>query len=294
MTIGSWGRGGRLGFLSLGLGCGLLGLGACGRAVAGSEPGSGVKVQAVVIEGGFTCPMGLEPAFRFEDVGMCTDGSVSLDEIPVEICTDAGLPNCGVLEAVATDLSEPEPKPEPGPEPEPKPEPEPEPEPEPKPEPKPEPGSSVGLSTASCDAFDVAQLVAVGADQDCDVATPETCPEGTHIDWVPGSACASCVADSPENRTCAWATACFEPFVESIAHASGAKSCASDEDCGVISVTAGCGPNLSVALKRLLDEEIPPIASLYAEQNCSLCEDSSGFSYDLENTPSRCVDGACR
>jgi len=257
MKIGSWVWGGWLGFLSLGLSFALVGLGACGRTVAGSDPGTGVRVQPVVIEGGFTCPTGLEPAFRFEDVGMCTDGTVGLEEIPPEICTDAGLPNCGVLEPVTAGLSD-------------------------------------GLSTARCDAFDVAQLVTVGADQDCDVATPETCPDGTHIDWVPGSPCASCVADSPENRTCAWATACFEPFVESIAHASGAKSCASDSDCSVISVTAGCGPNLSLALKALIDEEIPIIASLYAEQNCSLCEGSLGFSSDFENTQARCVDGACR
>jgi len=214
--------------------------------------------------------MGLEPAFRFENVGMCTDGSVGLDEIPPELCTDAGLPNCDVLEPVALDLGEPEPEPEP------------------------EPGSSVGLSTASCEAFDATQLVAVGPDQDCDVATPETCPEGTHIDWVPGSPCASCVADSPENRTCAWATACFEPFIESIAHASGAKSCQVDYDCSLLTVTAGCGPNLSLALKSLIDEEIPIIASLYAEQNCSLCEDSLGFSYVSESTRGRCVDGVCR
>ena len=270
MKIGSWGWGGRLGCLSLGLGFGLGGLGACGRTVADSEPTAGVRVQPVVIEGGFTCPKGLEPAFRFEDVGMCTDGNVSLEEIPPQTCTDAGLPSCGVLEPVAPEPSLPEPEPEP------------------------EPGSPVGLSTASCDAFDAAQLVAVATDQDCDVGTPETCPEGTHIDWVQGSPCASCVADSAENRTCAWATKCFEPFVESIAHASGAKSCTRDEDCSVLTVAAGCGPRLSLALKALIDEEVPMIASLYAQQNCSLCADSPGFSSGLEDTPARCVDGACR
>lgn len=266
MKIGSWGWGGKLGFLSLGFGLG--GLGACSRPDLNSEPSAGVRVQPVVIEGGFTCPLGLEPAFRFEDVGMCTDGTVSLQEIPLETCTDAGLPSCGVLEPVAPEPSVPEPEPT--------------------------PGSPVGLSTANCDAFDATQLVAVATDQDCDADTPETCPEGTHIDWVQGSPCASCVADSPENRTCAWATTCFEPFVESIAHASGAKSCTRDEDCSVLTVAAGCGPNLSLALKGLLDEEVPMIANLYAQQNCSLCADSPGFSSAVENTPARCVDGACR
>lgn len=251
--------------LSLGLGVGSSGLGACGRTVSAEEPGAAVRVQPVVIEGGFTCPAGLEPAFRFENVGMCTDGTVELEEIPEETCIDAGLPSCGVLEPVAPELGEPEPM----------------------------PGSSIGLSTASCDAFDPAQLVAVASDQDCDVYTPETCPEGTHIDWVAGSPCASCVADSPENRTCAWATACFEPFMESIAHASGAKSCANDEQCSVETVAAGCGPSLSLALKSLIDEELPIIARLYAEQNCSLCADSLGFSSSSEGT-ARCVDGVCR
>jgi hypothetical protein len=237
-----------------------------------SDPETEVKVEPVVIEGGFTCPMGLQPAFRFENVGMCTDGTVGLEDIPPETCTDAGLPSCGVLEPVATDLDVPEPDPTP----------------------EPMPDSSGSLSTAGCEAFDPSQLVTVATDQDCDVKTPETCPEGTHIDWVPGSPCASCVADSPENRTCAWAAACFEPFIESIAHASGAKSCASDDDCSAIRVTAGCGPNVSLGLKSMIDEEIPMIAAMYAEQNCSLCPDSLGFSSDTANTPVRCVDGECR
>ena len=154
--------------------------------------------------------------------------------------------------------------------------------------------SPEGLSAASCAAFDSAQLVAVAADENCDSETPETCPEGTHIDWVPGSPCASCVADSPENRTCAWATACFEPFIESIAHASGAKSCKRDGDCAVLTVSAGCGPKLSMALKASLDEEMPMIASLYAEQNCNLCPDAPGSASDFAKTHPRCVDGVCR
>lgn len=269
---GSWGWSGRLGILGLGLGFALGGLGACGRTVTADEPTEGVRVQPVVIEGGFTCPMGLEPAFRFEDVGMCTDGNVSLEEIPPEICVEAGLPSCGVLEPVAPDPNLPGPEPIP----------------------EPMPGSPVGLSTANCDAFDATQLIAATTDQGCDADTPEACPEGTHIDWVAGSPCASCVPDSPENRTCAWATACFEQFIESIAHASGAKRCESDSDCSVMRVTAGCGPDLSLALRALLDEEIPMIASLYAEQNCSQCADSLGFSYDLQDTPARCVEGVCR
>lgn len=270
MKIGSWGWGGRLASLSLGLGVGLGGLGACGRTVTASDPKAEVRVQPVVIEGGFTCPMGLQPAFRFEDIGMCTDGTVDLEDIPPETCAEAGLPSCGVLEPVGPELDEPEPTPEPM------------------------PGSSGGLSTADCSAFDLAQLTAAATDQDCDVKTPETCPEGTHIDWVEGSPCASCVADSPENRSCAWATACFEPFIESIAHGSGAKSCTIDSDCSVMRVAAGCGPNLSLALSAMINEEIPIIAELYAQQNCSQCADSLGFSYDLEDTPARCVDGVCR
>lgn len=228
MKIGGWGWCRRLGFLSVGLGFGLGGLGACGRTAADSEPRPGVRVQP----------------------------------------------------------SEPEPEPEPD-----------APEatvPEPTTIVEPTPASPVSLSTASCDAFDPAQLVVVAKDQDCDTNTPETCPRGTHIDWIQGSPCASCVADSPENRTCAWATMCFEPFVQSIAHASGAKSCTRDEDCSLLTVAAGCGPKLSLALKAHINEQIPMIASLYAQQNCSLCAGSQGSSFDLKRTPVRCVDGACR
>lgn len=187
-------------------------------------------------------------------------------------------PDCCALEAVAGELTlaEPEPKPKA------------------KPEPKATLAAPAGLSTASCQAFDPAQLVAVVSDQNCDSDTPETCPEGTHIDWVPGSSCASCVEDSPENRSCAWATACVEPFIQSIAHASGAKSCKRDRDCAAMTVTAGCGPQLSLALKAHIDEEIPMIASLYAAQNCSLCPDALESSYDLPKTPAHCVDGICR
>jgi len=160
--------------------------------------------------------------------------------------------------------------------------------------PKPTTVSAVGLSTASCGAFDPAQLVAVAGDQDCDAATPQACPQGSHIDWVPGSPCASCVVDSPENRTCAWATACFEPFIESIAHASGAKSCQRDRDCSVLTVAAGCGPQLSLALNGLINEELPMIAELYATQNCSLCPDAPAPSADLLKVPVRCVEGVCR
>ena len=253
-------------------------LGACGGTVTANGPKAELRVQPVLLQGAFACPVGLKAAFRFEGVGICTDGTVSLEQIPPETCADAGLPNCGVLEPVAGEptLAEPEP------------------ELQRAPTPKPTLVSPTGLSTASCDAFDPAQLLAVSSDQNCDSDTPQTCPEGAHIDWVPGSPCAGCVADSPENRTCAWATACFEPFIQSIAHASGAKSCNRDRDCAAMTVTAGCGPSLSLALKRHIDEEIPMIASLYAEQNCSLCPDAPESSFDLPKIPARCVDGVCR
>lgn len=234
MKIGSWGWRRRLGFLNVGLGFGLAGLGACGRPVATSEPPPAALVQPNVPEP--------EP--------------VPVPE-PELVAPEATVPEPATMA-------------------------------------EPTPASPVSLSTTSCDAFDPEQLVVVAKDQDCDANTPETCPRGTHIDWIQGSPCASCVADSPENRTCAWATTCFEPFVQSIAHASGAKSCARDEDCSLLTVTAGCGPKLLLALKAHINEEIPMIASLYAQQNCSLCASSQGSNFDLKRTPVRCVNGACR
>lgn len=146
--------------------------------------------------------------------------------------------------------------------------------------------------TSGCDTFDSEGLIAATGDADCDVETPTSCPEGSHIDFSAESPCAVCIDDTDENRSCEWAATCFEPFILHIAHASGAKRCQVDSDCSTATVSAGCGAEIALSLNGLLNEEIPMIAELYASQNCSLCAESSGYSVSFGSSGT-CDQGVC-
>jgi hypothetical protein len=221
----------------------------------------------VVIEGGFTCPMNLVPAYRSGNVGICTEGHTSIEEIPRKVCTDAGLASCAVLEPVS-----PIPPME---------------------DPKEDPKSEEGLERADCDAFDPATLTTSATDADCDVNTPDSCPQGTHLFYTDDSACAVCVKDTEQNRTCEWAEACVEPFLETVAHSSGAKRCDSASDCYTFTISAGCGPTLEMSLTGSIDEEVTWIAEIYGQQSCSLCQDAQAPSFAFSDRAPACVDRIC-
>lgn len=144
-----------------------------------------------------------------------------------------------------------------------------------------------------CPGFDEDSLEVSTVDADCDAETPDSCEDGTHIDFSAEDDCAVCAPDTAENRSCTWAMACFEPFLQTIAHRSGAKRCQNDSDCAGFTIS-GCGGEVTISLYALIDEEIPWIAEMYAEQNCSaLCPGEPGFVYDrAEGTPA-CIDGEC-
>jgi hypothetical protein len=236
---------------------------ACG-GIAESSPRE-ARAQAVTIEDEFTCPTGLVPAYRSGNVGICTDGSTSIEQIPPSVCTEAGLPSCAALEPVSPTT------------------------------PEEEPADGTGLEGANCEGFDPESSVTSPSDADCGKYPPEECPEGTHVFYNAAAACALCEADTERNRTCRWAEACFEPFIESMAYGSGAKYCEDDEDCFGWRVSAGCGPSLDISLAGYIDEDVLSMAELYAEQNCSLCAASTGYSDSSnksEMTP-RCVDAQC-
>ena len=146
---------------------------------------------------------------------------------------------------------------------------------------------------SDCPGFDSSALEVSTVDADCDAETPRACDEGTHIDFNDEDACAVCAPDTAENRSCSWAQACFKPFLQTIAHRSGAKRCQEDSDCAGFTI-AGCGTEVTISLFALIDEEIPWIAEMYAEQNCStLCAGEPGFTYDRSEGTPACIAGEC-
>lgn len=245
---------------------GVLGLPlACGGATSSASP-SATRIQTVVIEGGFTCPQGLAPAYRQGDVGICSDQPIGVSEIPCQLCVDAGLDSCDGLEPVTvTDLERGAPL-----------------------------GDAVSPGAANCGDFDIQKLVAASSFQNCDEFIGEPCSAGTHIDFSPERACAYCAEDTEDNRTCGWASACFEPFIQTVAHTSGAKSCSEDSDCVGLTVDAGCGSPVSLAVNPFIDEEITWIARQYTLDNCRLCSEASSGSESFPNAETACIDGVCQ
>jgi hypothetical protein len=237
---------------------------ACGGETEFSPRGA--RAQAVVIDDEFVCPMDLVPAYRSGSVGICTDGILGIEEVPPSVCTDAGLSSCAQLQPVSPTM------------------------------PEEQPAEGTDVEAANCEDLELRPSTTSSADASCSLDTPEECPEGTHLffglDSEPSS-CAVCAADTERNRTCEWAEKCFEAFIESAARDSGAQSCRDDADCFGWTVSAGCGPMLDIALYGGVDEEILLIAELYAQQSCSLCPTSTGYSAGTSKGTAHCVEGTC-
>jgi len=153
-------------------------------------------------------------------------------------------------------------------------------------------GAPPDVPVSACAGYDPDSLEVSSVDANCDGNTPDECEEGTHIDIGETESCAICALDTATNRSCSWAEACFEPFLQTIAHRSGAMACEEDSDCSGVTIRA-CGAEVSLALRGLLDEELPIVAELYAEQNCGSCGEGSSFSHGGAGMPTVCVSGGC-
>jgi hypothetical protein len=59
-----------------------------------------------------------------------------------------------------------------------------------------------------------------------------------------------------------------------------------------VSISA-CGVEVSLPLRGSLNEDLPTIAEMYAQQNCGSCGEASAFSFAWAGTPTVCVSGGC-
>ena len=130
-------------------------------------------------------------------------------------------------------------------------------------------------------------------DYNCE-AVFDPCPEGTHRDYDPSSACPVCLENSTSSLSCDAARARYRAFFTHIVSSSCADFCETAADCRKVAFDNACARH-SAAIFGNIDEEVIEAAAQFARETCApVCLTDPPNDSTTQGVKKQCIDHKCR